>query len=364
MQKTTSSKPATLRDVARVAGISPATASLALNGKTCIAPKTRELVIQTAQELGYEADFFAQSLRRRVSPQIGVFTLSLDLGIGTQLLRRIQDHLQARGFEVPIHGYGFSSGYDAGEQAALMGRLSRLRPRAIICHTANLHESALRELARYVENGGSVVSYDFPTDFSCDQVVFDHENYTYASARHLLELGHRDLGLFLEGPHQTHDPLHNAMMRGFRRALQEWEVPCREDWLWHGSRTLGAEQDGEEFAMRFLSLRKRPSGMCIVSDNAALAFVSTIQQHGLKVPHHVSVVGHGDRPVAPHAAVPLTSVSYPVEAIAQSVVELLENRLHHNLPRDTFHDEDNALREVLLQGELIVRQSTVRLQPA
>jgi LacI family purine nucleotide synthesis repressor len=353
MEKLDIRKPATLRDVARAAGISPATASLALNGKTCIAPKTRELVLQTAQELGYEADFFAQCLRRRGSQQIGLFSLSLDLGVGTHQVQLIQSLLHARGFNVPIHAYGFSTNGEIEHQAALISSLCRQRPRAIVCHTANVHEEALNELQRYVQQGGAVVTFDSPTFCHCDQVIFDQEYYTYLSARHLLESGHRKIGLFLSSPWPVTDARNCVLLRGFKRALEEFDVPLHEEWLWNGMRHLTGETGGEELAAKFVALRQRPTAMCIVNDDAAVAFISAVQRQGLRVPQDVSVVGHDDRPMAKHAAVPLTTVAYPVTEIARKVVELLENRLSSG--------NDEAPCHEVVRGQLVIRQSTMTL---
>jgi DNA-binding LacI/PurR family transcriptional regulator len=345
-------KPTTLRDVARAAGISPATASLALNGKTCIAPKTRELVLQTAQELGYEADFFAQGLRRRVSPQIGLFSLGLDLGAGMHLIQLIQNALQARGYDVPLHAYSLPAHDEAEHQASLMSSLCRQRPRAIVCHIANLSEASLHELRRYAEGGGPVVCFDTPAALECDQVEFDREHYTYLSARHLLELGHRELGLFLNGAKTVRDGANRVLLSGFQRALQEFDVPLREEWLWNGGRHLGVEIGGEELAHKFLALTHRPTGLCIVNDYAAMSFVSEVQRHGVRVPHDVSIVGHDDRPLAKHAAVPLCSVTYPVDEIAGHVVELLESRLN-----DRY---DGPPRRETVRSELVIRQSATK----
>jgi len=96
--------------------------------------------------------------------------------------------------------------------------------------------------------------------------------------------------------------------------------------------------------------RKRPTAMCIVNDVTASAFVNEILRAGLGVPHDLSVVSHDDSPAALHAMVPLTSVSHPLDEIANQTVEFLLSRLNQ-----TF---DGPPRRVVITGALVTRQST------
>src|SRR5687768_2350759 len=91
----------TLEDVARAAGISKATASLALNGRECIAPDTRRLVREAAERLGYEANVLAQNWSRGgCLTTIPILLSGLDLGVRTQKLQHIQAEIARRGYDV------------------------------------------------------------------------------------------------------------------------------------------------------------------------------------------------------------------------------------------------------------------------
>src|SRR5688572_11390318 len=107
-------KSVTIQDVARRAGTALSTASLALNGKARVADSTRQAVLKAAEELGYEASYYAQRLKGRCDNLIGLFALDLDLGAGTMKLKLIQRMLAAHGYDVPIYSYG---SYGGGEEA-------------------------------------------------------------------------------------------------------------------------------------------------------------------------------------------------------------------------------------------------------
>lgn len=339
-----SSTPVTLEDVARLSKTSLTTASHALNGKGRVSARTREEVQRVAREIGFQADPLAQRLASgRCNSLVGLFALYLDLGVVTLKLQRIQQLLCDSGYGAPIYAYG---GYHAAapeHQATLMSSLRRQRPQAIVCNTSGLDEAAIHELERFREEGGILVCYDdLPQPLDCDTVIFDREHNTYQATRHLLELGHRNVGLHIGGS------IANERRRaGFERALREFGVQPVPQWYF---RCGPNEQGGVALAQEFLALRDRPTGLVIVNDNSAAAFITTVQRQGLRVPRDVSVVGHDDMPIGALAcSVPLTTAAHPVESISQAVVDLLRTRLD-----DSYVGP--ARRETVV-GDLIVRES-------
>jgi DNA-binding LacI/PurR family transcriptional regulator len=102
-------------------------------------------------------------------------------------------------------------------------------------------------------------------------------------------------------------------------------------------------------AEAFLTWPEKPTALCIVNDVSASTFVTVLARSGLKVPDDVSVVGFDDAPAARYALVPLTTVSYPLEAIGRHVVEFTQSRLK---------GYKGPPRKVVMQSELITRCSS------
>jgi DNA-binding LacI/PurR family transcriptional regulator len=125
-----------------------------------------------------------------------------------------------------------------------------------VCNTSGVNQEALNELKRFQDGGGIVVCYCYGhgVDVPCDQVVYDEEDSSYQAARHLLELGHRHIGLFNVGERVPAGP----NLSGFKRALQEFDAPLREDWLFRNTGELRYEEEGESLAHEFLELKERP----------------------------------------------------------------------------------------------------------
>jgi DNA-binding LacI/PurR family transcriptional regulator len=345
-------KTVTIRDVAEAAGTTIATVSKVFHNTGNISPGLSLTVRAAAQSLNYEPNPHAQSLSGgRSYKSIALLSLTLDLGTGTRKLRSIQGQLAQLGFDVPIYAYGFGTLAEMEQLALTMIRtLRRQRPRVIVCNINGLSGRALDELKHYQEEGGLVVCYDHATELDCDKVIFDRENNGYQAARHLLELGHRTLGLCIPGVTKPQD----SYFEGFRRALHEWDIEVRDEWLF-GSHTYSVncglyEEAGEQLADSFLQLEERPSALCIGNDSTAVAFVATLAKAGLHVPNEVSIVGNDDSPIALYGAVTLTTVSHPVELIVQHVVQMVTSRVQESY--------DGPARCVDIKGDLIERQST------
>ncbi len=341
----------TIRDVARVAGVSKSAVSAALTGNGRIATETKAAILQVAAELGFEPNAHARRLQDKgLNNSIGLFTLDLDLSVGTSKIKRIRKLLASQGFEVTMHSCNYPDlSSHSNDTIREMKLLCQQRPRAIICNTTNLLPAVLQAVEGYREQGGVLMCYDRPVNVLCDQVVFDREDNTFQAANHLLELGHRDIGFF----DVSHIHPGNHRLQGLTKALAQYDLEPRAEWIF-GSALYGEfEEDGVQMAAYFLSLSKRPTAVCIVNDYAAIAFISEVQRAGLRVPEDVSIVGHDDRLMARYCSVPLTSVSHPVEAIAQSVVNTLTQRLNG--------DVDAPFQLQTVRGKLMVRQSTAAL---
>jgi DNA-binding LacI/PurR family transcriptional regulator len=348
-QQPVARKSVTLLDVARVAGVSKTTASHALNGKGWVAPATRETVLRTAQEMGFVADPLAQRLSNgRCHNTVGYFTLDIDLSGRTRQMQLIHAALSDLGYSVPIYAYGYRGSGKVEDQKALMSALVAQRPRAIVCNTAGVQPEAFEALRRFQDEGGVVVCYCYgrSVEVPCDQVVYDEETSAYLAAMHLLELGHRHIGLFNVGERRPS----GANLKGFTRALEEFGVPLHEEWLFRNEGVLRYEEEGEVLAKQILTMKKRPTALCLANDYAAVAFINTLQRAGVLVPRDMSVVGDDNDPIAAHGVVPLTTVHYPLEEIAQHVIDLLESRLNESYTE--------AARRVNVNGHLVMREST------
>ena len=343
-------KTVTLADVARAANVSKTTASHALSGKGYVSSATRESVLRLADEMGFSVDPIARLLSNgRCENTVGLYTLDLDLSQRTRQLQLIQAQLNDMGYSVPIYAYGYRGRDDLSVQMELVSGLIAQRPAAIVCNMSGVRKEVFEPLRRFQADGGIVICYGYGygefAPIECDQIIYAEPESFACAARYLLELGHREIGLFSVG----HRKPQGAMLESVRDAMREFGAPLRDEWLFENDGLLRYEEDGHRLANHFLTLEKRPSAVIVANDYCAAAFVATLTRAGVRVPQELSVVGHDNDAIAPYAVVPLTTVSAPVEEIAEKVIEMLQSHVLRNY--------SGAPRKILLRGEIIQRQS-------
>ncbi len=330
------------------------TVSNALSGKGNVSAKTRARIATVARELGYEPNPLAQRLATgHRNETICLFSGVLDTGITTDKVLLIQQALSEWELEAPIYACGKLSREPARTQLAQMRQLRRQQPLAILCAAQLVDISVYAELDAYRKDGGLVISYDTPSPLDSDQVIFDREDNTYQAARHLLLQGHRRIAIGLSRlvwrPTFPEGDTQQQRLNGFARALEEFGITPRPEWQFrHGSYEIG----GEEMARQFLSLPpcERPTGLCIINDHVALAFMAEVIRAGVRIPQDLSVIGHDNQPIAAYCPVPLTSMTQPTERIANTVVEMLMDRIRGGAA-------STAPQRVTITSELVQRAS-------
>ncbi len=350
-------KRVTIHDIARITGVSAATVSGAFSGKRRMSDHTRQMVLATAQEMGFSLDPLAQRLSTGRFANTVALLMDSDLGVATQTMWSLKDLLLQRGFEVHDRNRPIYLGDVEVLQTKMVQEIGLQNPQAILCENERLQPGAIKVLRKYVDNGGVLVCWGSVNassrsqELAVDHVLLDLEGNTFLQANHLIGLGHRKLGLYGHGgPIQG---VTGGSLVGFKRALSESGLEFRSEWT---GAACCYETAGMRHAEKFLALKERPTGVCVINDNAAAAFIHSLMRAGLQVPGDVSVVGHDNTAAAEAAFVPLTTVRRPVEEVSLAIVETLCKRLSEGDQRPP-HDQ-------VIRGELIIRQSTAapRLQ--
>jgi len=201
------------------------------------------------------------------------------------------------------------------------------------------HNSSIRE----GPGGGlPLVVIDWPTSTSYS-VSIDLENAGYLATRHLLEHGHRRVGLItcaIDIPNVA--PINH----GYLRALQENGIPCDSDLtaLVHGFDTTA----GAEGAQRLLAIDRPPTGIFAISDLLAIGAMRALQQTGRQVPEEISIIGFNDIPLAEMVNPSLTTVYAPAYQLGEKAMKILQNLVAGRQP---------AKRHSILPTHLVVRRS-------
>lgn len=312
-------KLATMRDVARVAGVSVSTVSRILDERL---PASRsasaERVRQVARDLGYRRDYVASSLRRGDTGTLGVLVPRLTDAVTAMLFEEIARAAARRGYFAIVATCGDSK---EQEQIAVESLLDR-RVDGLIMSTCRLDDPLPQTLRER----------DVPhilalrTDGVSPSSVGDDELGGYLATRHLIDLGHREIGL-IGGP----DFASNARNRrkGFERAMNEAGLAINPAWCRHSDFSIPS---GELQGIDILSQPHHPSALFAVNDELAIGVVAAAHHQGLAVGEDLSLVGYNDIPLVSRLPVALTSVRTPLDHIASNAVDMLLNpEVNNNL---------------------------------
>ena len=333
----------TLKDVARQAGVHPATASRALNPETrlLVSEGTAGRVLAAAAELGYHPNAVARSLRTRRSHTVGVLIPDLNNPLFPPMVRGLEDRLDADGYVALI---GNTDGDDERERRVF----EQMRARHVDGYalaTAHLRNPMLDEAVRA---GVPVVLMNrIAEDYSFPSVTVDNERGVRMAVSHLTSLGHRNIAC-IAGPQDVstglarYPRLSGARWpaRGCRCHRTGWPSPAR-------SRSRRAMRCAREILA---------AGGCTAvaagNDMLAVGCYLALDEAGLSCPGDISVVGFNDMPFIDMLRPPLTTVAFPHYQVGTEAAQLLLERLAGN---------GDVVKVLYLAPELIVRGSTARL---
>lgn len=327
-----------IRDVARLAGVSYQTVSRVLNGHPSIRPETRERVQTVISELNYAPSRAARALVTSRSQTIGILAASSTQYGTASSIAAIEDAARARGYWVS------TANIEAAEPESITEGLAHLIAQAVeglvvIAPQARVFRAlaAQRLDLPYV----SLQSSDLDPDhtLSVDQIAGAR-----LATSHLISLGHREI-YHLAGPQDWIEA--EARMRGFLDAMSAADIPTTAPILGDWTAEFGY------YAGRELLRFRDFTAVFASNDQMALGIMHAIRDAGLAVPGDISVVGFDDIPGAAHFWPPLTTVRQDFADLGRRCVDVLLGAAEPGDP--PTHGR--------IVPELVVRRSTGAVRP-
>jgi LacI family transcriptional regulator len=328
----------TIRQIAKLAGVSTATVSRAINGRDEVSPATREAVMRVVRERGYSTNRTARGLSAGRTGLIGVTLPVLHHSYFSVILAGAGEALYEHDMRMvlcPTH-------HEHDREVSLLERLMGGTTDGGILI---LPEESSEELAALHADGYRFVIVDphRTADEMVPTVSAAHSSGAGEAAQHLLDLGHRRIAAITgqRGWIATEE-----RRRGYRGALAAAGVmpdPALEvESDWH---TTG----GYQAASELLDARPRPTGIFAFNDMLAIGAMQAARERGLRIPEDISVVGFDDTFEASIVTPTLTTVRQPLAEMGRMAVALLVRMLH---------DQRIEALHVDLETKLVVRNST------
>lgn len=333
-------KSATIRDVAREAGVSVAVVSRVLNdGTGPVAPLTRAKVVETIERLGYHPRAAARELQQKTTSTIGLVLADLANPFFARLADRVVWEARARGVHVVL----LTTQEDAHLEAESIDTLLERSVAAVIATPAG---GNVDKWARLMELGVDVVFVDREIEGlpETDVVTIRNDVSAEAATNHLLSLGHTRIG-FISGPADTSTG--RDRVRGFRRAMESAGLAADDELIHHIPFRGDA---GSDAAGALLGMADPPSAIIVGNTAQVRSALRRIKQADVDVPGDLSLVVFDDNPWTELVSPPLTVVRQPIEMLAVHSVDLAVGRAKGLLPEQR--------RRIEVESELVRRSST------
>jgi LacI family transcriptional regulator len=333
-------KRPTQSDVARLAGVSRATVSYVLNdanGKAPVSTETRARVLEVIEELGYQPDTRAQSLRSGDSKTIGLLIPDIHNPHFWQAVEGVENEARRAGYDVLLaHSDADVSLEDYCIQAISRRTISGL---IVIRTTRALSPKTVKSL---LASGRPIVEHGVvESQFDC--IVSNYGKGTREVMRHLLDYGHQNF-CFINGVSMPGVGVDRLDV--YLQVLTEAGVAEPHRRIENCGITT---EDGYQAALRVLNSHPRPSALVVINDLLAIGVLRAAADLGLRVPEDLSVASFDDLPVSRYLNPRLTSVYRDTRAEGQQAAKLLFERLSH---------PDLPTRTVEMPTRLVVREST------
>jgi len=326
---------ATIKDVAREAGVSVATVSRVLNGSGPVSEQTGQRIREVAGRLRYVPHGGARSLITRKTHTLGVLLPDLYGEFFSEVIRGMDDTAQHHGFHLLISR---SHADKHGIETAM--RAMRGRVDGVVAMSPDLDAESLLDVPAMLP---VVLLCSAPRGDGADSLTIDNYAGSKAMVSHLIKLGHKRIAI-IKGAPRNYDAAER--FRGYRLALRQAGITLEPSLSPEGGFT---EAGGYAAALELLKLNPRPTAIFAANDSMAIGALSALRESGVRVPEDIAVAGFDDIPLARYMDPPLSTVRVPTYDLGARAVEIL---LH-----GVKNQNDHARHRERVATELVIRRS-------
>jgi len=327
----------TIRDVARAAQVSVASASRALNGHSNVTPATRQRVIDAAQELDYVPHLGARSLSRGRSNTIGVVLPDLFGEFFSEIIRGIDYAAHRRGLQLLLSNMHGSAEETQAAIRAMRGRVDGLLVMSPQVDADFLGRNLPQGLPAIVMNAAA-------SDGTHPTIAIDNLAGARDAVAHLVDQGCKRIA-HVTGPRGNADA--DARSSGYRAAVAELlgdgtVIEIEGDF---------SEESGIAAAHRILAEKRGVDGLFAANDMMAVACMATLAENGVRTPKDIAIIGFDGVPIARYVTPALSTMALNLADLGERALERLVTATEH---------PDAAPTTEMLVPELVVRASSRR----
>ncbi|GLO61212.1 HTH-type transcriptional repressor PurR [Vibrio sp. MACH09] len=332
---------ATIKDVARIAGVSTTTVSHVINKTRFVAETTQQKVMDAVKELNYAPSAVARSLKCNTTRTIGMLvTQSTNPFLG-EIVDGVESYCYRQGYTLILCNTGGI--YEKQRDYIRMLAEKRVDGMFILCSdfTDELQEmlDAHGTIPKVVMDWGHGES---KSNEVSDKIIDNSEEGGYIATKYLIENGHTNIAC-LSGHFDKKLCIERS--QGYRRALEENGIPFDQSKILEGNFECDT---AVEAADKILAMDDKPTAVFCFNDTMALGLMSRLQREGMRIPEDISVIGYDNIDLAAYFSPPLTTIHQPKRRVGKTAFEILLARIKN---------KEHEKRVFEMQPELVVRDS-------
>lgn len=327
----------TIYDVARRAGVSPATVSRALSGVPGVSEATRRKVLEAAEELHYSPNYIARSLKKRQTNTIALVISDITNPFFTTLARGVEDKASEHGFNTIF----CNTDEDPKTEEAYLELMVRRQVDGLLVSTC----SDGKTLDLLFRRNVPVVLVDRRVkDAPWDYVVGDSEYGAYELTKHLIEVHRKEKIAIISGPLVISTS--RERVEGYERALKEAGILLSKEYVRVGAYK---EDFGYRMMREFLKSGVPIEAVFAGNNVIAIGVVRAVQELGMRIPEDIALAAFDDFDLASALSPFLTVAKQPAYTMGMLAVEVLLQRIRGENIKER--------REIILRPEIIIRRS-------
>ncbi|MEX2565143.1 MAG: LacI family DNA-binding transcriptional regulator [Cyclobacteriaceae bacterium] len=328
----------TIKDIARELNVSVSTVSRALRDTYDVSLETKEKVLEKAKELKYKPNFNARGLSQGKTNHIGIIIPFITNYYFSTVITGIQKTAYNYGYNIILYVTN-----DSQEREYLITRnLTISGLDGILISTCASNYDHIHEI---IDKGIPVVFFDRTNNLIATKVMQDDYNGAFEATSHLIEQGYSKIA-HITGPKDQ--KFTQNRLNGYLDALTHYQIPIQNKRIIHSG---FSQEYGERDMYKLLGSFSRPDAIFAVNDRKAIGAMLTLKSQKIPIGKEIGVVGFTNDPICTIISPSLTTVSESAFDIGRISCELLLQHIQkHNLP----------CKEVVLPGELIIRESSIR----
>lgn len=330
-------KYVTIKDIAKIAGVSVNTVSRALNDKPDVSEKTKKRVISIANELGYVKNFTASSLKQKESKIVGVVLADSSNPFYAEVLKGIEAAARKYGYQIILCNTEREYKIEEEMIRVLIGR----RVDGLIIGPVQTRNDDIKML-RDMSFPTVILGRHFE-DVEIDEIYNNEIKGGYLATKHLIDRGRKKI-IMLNGFLEKSPA--KMRLEGYRKALEESGIPFDESMVSIGDIDFS---DGYKRINDIISEGVKFDAIFCYNDIMAFGVIKALQEKGYDIPCDISIVGYDDILYSKLVNPPLTTIRIKKYELGFEAFRMLINRLRGRRKR---------IKKVVLDVELVVRKST------